>query len=131
MRFKRFIDHPFEDTRRKRLALARKQRLEREALPLLADMVAADQMDADSIMRERAAAWEAQTIRDRQRRAELWRRARSRLSAYGDNVRPALLRYWNACRWPADPSYLLSMLHMFDTGQLDISFVPRPFGDQP
>lgn len=34
MRFKRSPRHPFTDTSRKRAALRRKQRLEREALPL-------------------------------------------------------------------------------------------------
>ena len=42
MRFKRCERHPFTDTSRKRAALRRKQRLEREALPLLADLVAGD-----------------------------------------------------------------------------------------
>ena len=131
MRFKRYIDFPFEDTRRKRLALARRQRLDREKIPLFADLVAAGQKDADMLMRERAEAWERQTASQRAQRAADWRRARARLRSYGDNLRPARLAYWQGCKWPADPSYLLSMMHMFDDGRLDISYIPRPFGDQP
>lgn len=130
MRFKRYIDHPFEDTRRKRLALARSQRLQRERLPLFSDMIAATQPDADTVMAQRADQWLEWTKRDREKRAKDWRRARARLASYGDNVRAQLLNYWNRCRWPADPGYLLSMLHMFDDDRLDISYVPRPFGNQ-
>lgn len=129
MRFKRYIDHAFEDTRRKRLALARSQRLQREKFPLFAEAIAETQPDADTVMAERAISWAEWTRTDRENRAQTWRRARARLAAYGDNVRPQLLNYWNRCRWPADPGYLLSMMHMFDTGRLDISFVPRPFGE--
>lgn len=130
MRFKRYIDHPFEDTRRKRLALARSQRMQREKLPLLAELIAEKQPDADTVMTQRAEQWIEWTKRDRAKRAKDWREARSRLAAYGDNVRPALLNYWNNCRWPADPGYLKTMLHMYDTDRLDLSFVPRPFGKQ-
>ncbi|XUM25069.1 hypothetical protein ACRAVF_33940 (plasmid) [Bradyrhizobium oligotrophicum S58] len=129
MRFKRYIDHSFEDTRRKRLALARSQRMQRDRLPLFAELIAENQPSADVEMERRAADWIEWTKRDRARRARDWRRARAKLAGYGDNVRRALLNYWNRCRWPADPSYLLSMMHMFDTGHLDISYVPRPFGE--
>ena len=128
MRFKRYIDFPFEDTRRKRLALVRSQRMQRERLPLFADLIAETQPCADVVMEQRAAGWIEWTRRDRAKRAEDWRRARARLAGYGGNVRPALLNYWNGCSWPADPGYLLTMLHMFDTGRLDISYVPKPFG---
>ena len=129
MRFKRYIDHEFEDTRRKRLALARSQRMQREKLPLFSELIAETQEDADTVMKKRAQDWLEWTERDRASRAAQWRKARARLASYGDNVRPLLLNYWNRCRWPADPGYLLSMLHMFDNNRLDISFVPRPFGE--
>lgn len=126
--FKRYIDFPFEDTKRKRLALARSQRLQRERLPLFAEMIAESQPGADAVMQARAAGWIEWTKRDRAERAAQWRRARQKLAGYGSNARPALLNYWNNCRWPANPGYLLSMMHMFDTGRLDVGYVPRPFG---
>jgi len=39
-------------------------------------------------------------------------------------VRGALLAYWQGCKWPADPSYFLSMLHMYDTGRLSLN-IPK------
>ena len=49
----------------------------------------------------------------------LWRAGRRRIEAYPDDIRRALLTYWNTDRWlPGDPSYLLDMLHRFDTGRL-------------
>ena len=46
MRFHRFGKYEFRDTERKRAAFARKQKAEREALPLFADQVAAEQIDS-------------------------------------------------------------------------------------
>lgn len=110
---------PFEDTRRKRLALARKQRLEREKLPLLAELIAERQPDADTVMVQRATEWARWQQEVRDRRAAEWRRARGRLAAYGPNVRAALRRLWNQAPYPATSGYLLSMLHSFDTGRID------------
>lgn len=48
MRFRRWPrPPPFEDTTRKRAALARKQRLEREALPLFSNQIAVQQRGTD------------------------------------------------------------------------------------
>ena len=38
--------------------------------------------------------------------------------------REALLVYWQGGKWPADPSYFLSMLHMYDTGRLSLN-IPK------
>src|SRR5262249_52874242 len=58
MRFRRWPrPTPFEDTSRKRAAFFRKQRLEREALPLFADHIAAQQRDVEDEMRRRAEHW--------------------------------------------------------------------------
>jgi hypothetical protein len=43
------------------------------------------------------------------------------LAAYPEPIRTALKAYWQGCKWPADPTYLLSMLHMHDTNRLDLS----------
>ncbi|MGY6259180.1 hypothetical protein ACXIVK_37785 [Paraburkholderia caledonica] len=120
MRFKRYGRYEFTDTPRKRAAFARKQRLEREALPLFADQIAAEQIGADEEMEGRRAQWDRQTASDRLRRATQWRRARGRLRGYLAPVRSALHAYWQQCRWPADPEYLLTMLHMYDTGRLSL-----------
>jgi len=118
MRFHRFGKYDFRDTARKRAAFARKQKAEREALPLFAGQVAAEQIDVDEEMTAPRLQWERQQATDRKRRADKWREARRRLNDYQEPVRGVLLAYWQGCKWPADPSYFLSMLHMYDTGRL-------------
>ncbi|WP_371346985.1 hypothetical protein [Ancylobacter sp. IITR112] len=109
------------DTPRKRAAVRRWQRREIERLPLFADEIAATFQPVDDVMEQRALA-QAIWMQDyRDKRAALWRRARARLAAYGPNVRPQLLAYWNLHRWlPGDPVYLLDMFHMFDNGRIDL-----------
>lgn len=120
MRFVKATRHgPFEDTNRKRAALARKQRLEREKLPLFAEMIGEQQPDADTVMAKRAVQWDRWQQEHRDRRAQLWRRARGRLFGYGDNIRPTLRRLWNVCPYPGTPVYLLDLLHSYDVGRLD------------
>lgn len=48
MRFKRYGRFPFRDTPRKRTVFARKQRAERDALPLFSDQVAVEQIGVDA-----------------------------------------------------------------------------------
>lgn len=124
MRFHRYGKYEFRDTERKRAAFARKQKAEREALPLFADQVAAEQIDVDEEMTARRLQWERHQAIDRKRRADKWREARRRLNDYQGPVRRALLAYWQECKWPADPSYFLSMLHMYDTGRLSLD-IPK------
>lgn len=121
MRFHRFGKYGFRDTNLKRAAFARKQRAEREALPLFSEQVAAEQIGVDEEMAGRRAQWERHQVIDRKRRADKWREARQRLKGYQEPVRSALLAYWQQCKWPGDPSYFLSMLHMYDTGRLSLN----------
>ena len=58
---------PYRDTSRKRAAFKRKQRLEREALPLFADMIAAGQHSFDEKMARRHIWWEE---REHEQRAQ-------------------------------------------------------------
>ena len=71
MRFHRSPRHPFTDTPRKRAALRRRQAKEREALPLLAALVAEAQPSEDAVMEGRAAQWLVSEARARK-----WRAAR-------------------------------------------------------
>jgi hypothetical protein len=107
--------------------LQRKQRLEQEALPLFAAEIAEGQPPADAVMADRAKRWDLRTSEDRARRAKGWRDARRKLATYPDVIRSALRSYWYRCSWPGDPSYLASMMHMYDTGRLDLTVPPwRP-----
>ena len=68
-----------------------------------------------------AKAWANDEARMRQREAQTWRKARARLASYTDRERAALLAYWQRCSLPADPEYFLTMMHMHDTGRLDMN----------
>jgi len=122
MRFTRYGRCEFTDTQRKRAAIRRKQRREREALPLFAEQIASEQPAEDDVMARRQTEWEAHTRRQRDRQAQDWRRARARLHAYPADVRRLLLNNWNHHRWlPGTPTYLLDMLWCYDAGTLDLS----------
>ena len=124
MRFKRCERHPFTDTSRKRAALRRKQRLEREALPLLADLVAEAQPSEDEVMLARAIQWLEQERRSRARRAERWREARRRLAGFSANERAVLRDAWNRAPYPADPVYLPDFLHGYSLGRFTLDRMP-------
>lgn len=120
MRFRRQEHYEFTDTARKRAAVVRKQARECEALPLFAEQIAATQPAVENVMRDRAEAFARWEGNQRTQRASDWRRARRVLGEYQGAERAALVAYWNACRWPADPVYLLCMLNMYATGRLDL-----------
>lgn len=120
MRFRRWPrPTQFEDTPRKRAALLRKQRLEREALPLFAGQIANHQPEVDDVMHDRAADWlNAQRAR-RQERAAHWRDVRERLFAIDESLRMTVRRLWRTCPYPADPSYFGDLLHQIAVGRID------------
>ena len=124
MRFKRCERHPFTDTGRKRAALRRKQRLEREALPLLAYLVAEAQPSEDDVMEARAVQWLEHERRSRALRADRWREARRRLSGFSADERAVLRDAWNRAPYPADPVYLLDFLHSYGVGRFTLDQMP-------
>lgn len=124
MRFRRHVRHPFTDTSRKRAALRRKQRLEREALPLLATLIAEQQPDEDSVMAERAVRWLRAEAETRARRALAWRKARARLRSFTTNEARALYLAWQGAPYPASPEYLLDFLHSYSVGRFTLDRLP-------
>ena len=122
MRFKRWSRIDFNDTSRKRVAVARKHAAECNAAPLFAEQIAEEQPSVDAVMSSRRSSWDAQDAALRVRRAFKWREGRLALLDFPEDVRRQLLAYWNAHRWlPGDPSYFLDMLHMYRTGQLNMA----------
>ncbi len=109
----------YQDTPRKRAALARSQRLKRETLPPFAELIAEQQPSPDDEMSRRADVWPRSQQADRDRRAREWRRARTQIATYGNNLRRVINDLWRECPYPVDPSYLLTVLHSIDTGRLD------------
>jgi len=120
MRFRRWPRvTAYEDTLRKRAALARTQHDQRERLLLFRDLIAERQPSADTEMARRAELWPRIQQEGRDRRAQDWRRARCRLAGYDDNLRRVVVALWRDCPYPADPAYLLDLLHSVDTGRID------------
>jgi hypothetical protein len=128
MRFRRTSrPEPYRDTSRKRAAFARKQRLEREALPLFAEAIAAGQHDIETEMGRRTVWWgEAERARRAQRAAD-WRRARARLFALDSSLRGTTRALWRTCPYPGDPAYILDLLHQIAVGHVDPHWPPWMF----
>jgi phytoene dehydrogenase-like protein len=124
MRFDRTGHYAFRDTERKRQAFERKKKKEQERYPLFAEQIAAEQRDVDTEMSLRRASWDRHEVSGRAQRARDWIRARAKLATYPSEVRKELQAYWSRCGWPATPTYLLSMMHMHDTGRLDLYPAP-------
>ncbi len=119
MRFKRQLRYDYTVTDRKRAAALRWQRRQRDALPLLGQLIAETQPSIDEVMDTRISTWITSQQRERDRRAGLWRKGRRLLDAHPPTIRSALLANWNKDRWlPGDPTYLLDMLHRFNIGRL-------------
>jgi hypothetical protein len=128
MRFRRWPKPTaFEITSRKRAAFLRKQRLEREALPLLADHVAAGQHDVEVEMALRAVRWDRDQQNSRDQRAARWRDQRARLFALPDAQRRQVRNLWRTCPYPPDPSYFGDLLREIAIGKLDPNRPPWAF----
>lgn len=131
MRFHRWPKpRPYEETGRKRAAFLARQRREREALPLFADMIAAGQHSVDDEMAHRAEAWLRRQRDDRDHRARKWREVRARLFGFDDAVRRAIRLAWRTCPYPADPAYFGDLLTHIQRGQIDPDRPPWRFPTQ-
>jgi len=120
MRFDRYGHSAFRDTARKRAAAERRQRREREALPLLADFIAAEQPSIDDVMTERAQRWAATEQAHRDRHAQVWRNNRRRLFSIPQPERAHVLAYWNAHKWfPGGAVHFSGFLGLYEEGQIE------------
>lgn len=120
MRFRRWHrPEPYGDTSRKRAAFLRKQRLERETLPLFAADIAAGQHSVDEEMVRRAIWWDETERERRSQRAAWWRKGRARLFALPDPLRHRVREIWRTCPYPTDPASFADFLHQIAIGKLD------------
>ncbi len=110
---------PYEDTSRKRAAYRRKRQREQEALPLFAEAIAERQLCVADEMIRRTGDWERRQRESRRQRSEAWRRVRARLAGLEPDRRRAIRALWRVCPYPADPSYLGTLLHEIATGRID------------
>ncbi|MGC8733099.1 MAG: hypothetical protein ACP5RC_12715 [Halothiobacillaceae bacterium] len=128
MRFRRWpTPTAYGDTSRKRAAFLRKQRLEREALPLFADQIGAGQHSVDEEMARRTVWWDDYERDRRNERAARWRDARARLFALPDTLRRRVREVWRTCPYPADPASFADFLHQIAVGRLDPARPPWVF----
>jgi hypothetical protein len=128
MRFRRWPrPTAYRETPRKRAAFLRKQRLEREALPLFADYIARRQHDVEVEMARRAVWWDEREHDQRQQRASRWREARARLFVLPDALRRQVRVVWRTCPYPADPASFADFLHQIAVGRLDVNRPPWVF----
>lgn len=131
MRFRRWPrPTAYRETPRKRAAFLRKQRLEREALPLFADAIAAGQHDVDEEMARRHVWWIDREHEQRRQRAARWREARARLFALPAPLRRKVRALWRTCPYPADPASFADFLHQIAIGRLDPDRPPWLFHQQ-
>ena len=120
MRFRKWPKpEPYVETSRKRAAFATKQRREREALPLFADMVAAGQHSVEEEMARRAVWWPEWQRERRDERARVWRMARACLFEFSEAARRSIRRAWRDCPYPADPYSFADLLHQIRVGRVD------------
>ncbi|MET2831251.1 hypothetical protein [Mesorhizobium shangrilense] len=61
------------------------------------------------------------------RRSARWREARARLFALHDGLRRTVRELWRGCPYPADPTYLLDLLHQIAVGRVDPQRPPWVF----
>jgi hypothetical protein len=118
MRFKKRIWPEYEDTRRKRLALALSQQRQRDSLPLLAEIIKEQQPSADEVMTARKTEWADDYQKARAQRAQSWRAVRRELFTFEPELRHAICSFWNSHRWfPGEPNYLHYVLRCVRTGK--------------
>jgi hypothetical protein len=115
MKFNRYLRYSFKRTRRKDLAAERKMRLEREAMPLLAELIRENQPPLDGIMADRERRWIESEQKNRANRAKRWREARKLIAAMSPEKRKVLIEQWNRGIYPADPVYLFYLIRKLTT----------------
>ena len=63
--------------------------------------------------------WEKREHEQRAQRAARWRKARDRLFALPAELRRTVRQLWRSCPYPADPAYLLDLLHQIAVGRVN------------
>jgi hypothetical protein len=128
MRFRRWPrPTPYQVTPRKCAAFLRKQRLEREALPLFAEMISARHHPVEEEMARRAIWWDDYERDRRNARAARWREARARFFALDGELRRTIRILWRTCPYPADPANFDDLLHQIRVGKINLHRPPWKF----
>jgi hypothetical protein len=119
MMFDRYLRYEgFRDTPRKRSAVLRKQKAERDALPLFADQVAALQPSVDEVMSRRAQRADVVEIEHRKFTAKWWRIARSTYFSLPVEQKAKVHARWHRWWGPRNSSCLLYLCSQAKAEQL-------------
>ncbi len=86
----------------------------------MAEFIAESQPSADDEMTRRADQWRRMQQQDRDHRAQQWRKARRQLFSYDLQLRETIRTVWRGSPYPADPVYMLDLLHRIEAGQFDL-----------
>lgn len=108
----------FRDTPRKRSAVLRKQRIEREALPLFAEQIAAMQPSVNEVMAKRSLQADVFEVERRKFKAKWWRIARQSYYRLPAEQRMKVLTRWRRWWGPRDSSCLLYLCAQAKAEQL-------------
>jgi hypothetical protein len=103
----------------KRAGVALSQRRQRDKLPLLAPLIAAEQPTVDAVIEARQQSWPKWQQEKRDQRAAACRDARRSLQAYSLITRHAIRRLWDDAPFPGDPSYFSDFLRQIESGKVD------------
>jgi hypothetical protein len=68
-------------------------------------------------MQQRAIGFADSEQKWRDHRASKWREARAKLASCNEASRSVIRKFWNDAPYPADPVYLLGMLHDIEKGR--------------
>jgi len=121
MRFNRWSKPvPLNLSDRQRENIGKRQQRQQQAFPLLAELIAEQQPTIAEEIAHREQAWAAWQQSWRKTRSDMWRNARRQFYALPAEQRQRLRTYWNSCRYPGNPEYLLGILHDISIGRRTI-----------
>ena len=110
MRFTRFPRHTVRENTPRRVATARRAvQTEHDKFPLFPELCTHKNAEERLVAIEVGGAQWWQELRDL--KAKKWREARARLRTLRPSLAEGIKRYWQTCRWPGDPAYLLGLIH--------------------
>ncbi len=108
---------PFEESPRKLANIDRKQKRERDALPLLAPLIAEHQPSATQQLQSYGHRWHQTQHNRRHELAQVWKRARAAFYTLPPAARVATRHSWNTSPYPKSAYSFADFIHAIVTGK--------------
>lgn len=108
---------PFEESPRKLANIDRKHKRERDALPLLAPLIAEHQPTATQELQSYGRRWHQTQQNRRHELAQVWRRAKAAFYALPPAARTATRHAWNTSPYPKTAYSFADFIHAIITGK--------------